>query len=166
MSRIWKRLLAVVVAVPAIGALHASPALAGDAGRNCKTYYYHANPATGWGFTVCVKLVHDPGAHTWLTTGSVTTGTPGMVLHSAKARLDLTQNGKTNSYESGLIGPAATRILDINTGPQRCPGTGIATLLGKVSEQVTWPSGELSSPTATATIGDRGVEGGPYSATC
>jgi hypothetical protein len=163
MSRIWKRLLAVVVAVPAIAALHASPALAGDAGRNCQTYYYHANRATGWGFTVCVKLVHNPTAHTWLTSASVTTTTPGMTLHSAKSVLDLFQDTSHFTRESGLIGPAATQILGINTDPQECSGT--VAVIGRVDEYVTWPSGEQSSPTTTKTIGDGGV-GTNLTATC
>jgi hypothetical protein len=156
-------LIAALAMLPA-GAL-ATPALAGETGNGCLTYYYHNNPATHWGFTVCVKAVHDAARHTWETVGSVSTTTPGMTLHTAVAQVAVhngfSGHGALIDSSLGVKGPAASRILDIRSGTAGCGGVGNVEVRGEVAEQVHWPNGELSSPTHTTWFGESDVMDDP-----
>ena len=137
---------------------NASPASAGETGRFCETWYYHANPASGWGFTSCVKLVHDPNQHAWGAIGSVSTTTPGMVLHTANVEVDFYNIDNTFILRRiGSGGPAATQINDIGTPFVTC--SGILKFRGDIKEFVTWPDGETSSTTDTFTLDDSGFSG-------
>ncbi len=159
-SKIWKRALVVLAAIGLLTTLGVTPAFASDAGKNCRTYYFHNDPSSGWGFTVCVKLTHDPTLHTWQANGSVTTTTSGMTLHTATTTFDM----NNTVYVFRSKGPAATQILGIATDPWPC--SGVNDFAGWVDEYVTWPNGANSSPTTTATLGSDGIEGDFYTGSC
>jgi hypothetical protein len=154
----WGRALVVLSVVGILTAAGVTPAHAGEAGRNCKTYYHYGDPTRG-GFTVCVKLEHQETFHAWRANGSVTTTTPGMVLHTATTAY-YTADGH---YFEESKGPAATEILNIATTWDQCSGSH--DFLGRVTEWVTWPDGTSSSVTATYTMGDSG-EGSFYPGSC
>lgn len=142
-SRMWKPLLAVALLSLAT-VLGAAPAYAGEAGNTCVTRYHLNNPALG-GYTVCVKLEHDPAAHAWRTNASVTTTTPGMTLHTASVYL----YAENTVVKTGSKGPAATQILGIITPWWTCNGQH--QLGGREYGYVTWPDGSDSSYIATDT---------------
>jgi hypothetical protein len=167
MGRITRRILIAAVAVFTLGVVNVSPASAGDAARNCVTYYYHANPASGWGFTSCVKLVHDPTNHEWGSIASVSTTTPGMVLHTATVGFDMYfPNNNFILHRQNVDGPAASLIDNIKSPFVTC--SGLLLFRGDVSEFVTWPDGETSSTTDTFTIGDNAPanSGARWAGTC
>jgi hypothetical protein len=157
------RTLARVLTVLLVGAgiltlTNGSPASAGETGRFCETWYYHANPASGWGFTSCVKLVHDTNQHAWGAVGSVSTTTSGMVLHTADVEVDLYNIDNTFILRRiGSAGPAATLIDNIKSPFVTC--SGILKFRGDIKEFVTWPDGETSSTTDTFIVGDLGFTG-------
>lgn len=147
-----KALLAAGATVLITALLGTTPAYAGEAGRTCKTYYHLDNPALG-GFTVCVKLVHDPVLHEWRTSSSVTTTTPGMVLHSARATM-WTYNAMNNWVEVSNIGgqgpPSNSGIFGIETIGFRCHDSQ-RPFQGKEFGYVTWPDRTDSIVIATET---------------
>lgn len=142
--RKWKSLLAVVMAVSAISVLGSTPATAGEAGRHCATYYHLENPALG-GYTVCVKLEHDPTLG-WRTNASVTTTTPGMVLHTAT--VELWSEGTIRA--TGSKPAAVSQILGIvSDWYDFCEGSH--PWIGKEIGFVTWPDGTNSPSKQTNT---------------
>ena len=155
------RTLVLVATILAGIAVGATPAAAGELGRNCVTYYHQNNPATGWGFTTCVKLEHDTVTHSWRANGSVSTTTPGMVLHSPTVRF-IVNNVFAISKTDG--GPAASSIPAVVTDWWQCAGA--TKVRGSIEEYVTWPNGVNSSITTTLTTGDGGVVGALSSVTC
>ena len=152
-SRILTRVLVLVVTVLTAGALHASPALAGDAGLHCTVYYFHNDPSVGWGFTVCIKLEHDPANHQWRANGSVATTTPGMVLLGPTS--GMVGDPDLNGISIGHKPAAVSQILGIASTWVRCSGR--LRLQGFLNEMVTWPNGVRSSNTTTYTFGDDGT---------
>src|SRR5690349_9816018 len=122
-AHVLARVLTVLLVGAGILTVTTGPAAAGETARFCKTWYYHADPASGWGFTSCVKLVHDPFQHAWGANGSVSTTTPGMVLHTANVEMDLYNTDDTFVLRRiGSGGPAATQINDIASPVVHCNG--------------------------------------------
>jgi len=162
-STVWKRALVVLAAMGVLTALGVTPAYAGDAGRNCRTYYFHNDASSGWGFTVCVKLEHDTTNHQWRANGSVTTSTTGVILKLAETTFQA-DDGYAYRYGTGGPGSSSSPILGITTPWWPCDG--VHHFLGWVEEKVTWPNGATSSDTFTQTLGNDGVEGVDWIGSC
>lgn len=143
-----RKLLMLLVIVGLLTVLNPSPARAGEAARYCKTYYHLNNPATGWGFTVCVKLQHDTNNHAWRATGSVSTTVSGMLVRLRAIRY----------YSSGVYrtnGPADedTSFATSTTGWWNCTGYhGEIGMYGVVGADAQWPNRSWSSYTNTYTL--------------
>jgi hypothetical protein len=154
-SSTWKRVLIVLTMAGLLTAVVATPANAyEERGRHCKTYYHLADPSTGWGFTVCVKL--EKSGLWWRANGSVTTTTPGMVLHTADTYFfasDQTAGG-VGGEDIASKGPAATQILGITTHWFLCNSDDTYEFYALVHEWVTWPNGATSPTTTTYTTGN------------
>lgn len=138
-------------------AVTATPAYAAaqDRGRHCQTYYHLGDPATNMGFTVCVKLQYDPdNLGMWRATASVTTTTPGMVLHTANLvywDYDITRDEFIDRRDSD--GPAASAIY-LATPWQYCSYGSHIRRTAFVDEWVTWPTGVNSQPVRTYITGN------------
>jgi hypothetical protein len=128
------------------------PASAGEAGRHCETFWHLNNPNTGWGFTLCVKLEHDPNIHAWRANGSVSTSTSGMVLHTADLYFYIDQ-ADPNHEEHASKGPAAT-FISLQTTWLVCGGSHQFTAW--LNEWVTWPDG-TNSPTKQVVVDGPGT---------
>ena len=94
---------------------------------------------------MCVKLEHDPATHSWRTNASVTTTTPGMVLHRPTVYLER----GADVVATGSKPPARSQILGIVTGWYKCNGQ--VSLVGREYGSVTWPDGSDSPNIATDT---------------
>ena len=143
-DRFWKLLVTLAGALSLAVVVGAAPAYAGEAGKTCVTYYHLNDPALG-GYTVCVKLEHDPTTHAWRTNASVTTTTPGMTLHTALVDL-IAEN---NVVATGSKPPAASQQLGIVTSWWVC--SGAHQLSGTERGFVTWPDGTDSAIITTET---------------
>jgi hypothetical protein len=130
-----------VVAAGLIGSV-AGSASAGETGRNCKTFYAGGDPSSSWGFTVCVKLVHEPADHIWYATASVSSTTPGISLQISKIVMTYSTGGSVN-LDSGTLRGAGTSFVSASTGLINCHGA--VTLGGTATGYAYWPNGVRSS---------------------
>jgi hypothetical protein len=115
-----------------------------DRGRNCKTYYHLNDPATGWGFTHCIKLQYE-GNLIWAT-GSISTTTPGIYLGNQT----VTIRQRIGSYccEEDFAQTDATYndFASATTGAFACSRDGLVyAAQGEISGRVFWPNGKASS---------------------
>jgi hypothetical protein len=126
----------------------AAPASAGDAGRNCKTFYAQNNPASGWGFTVCVKLVHDASTHQWWATGSVSSTTSGIRLHVYDLFMNYGTSSRMNLDPASVSGSGSDFVAAL-TDKYRCFSPLIMSAFA--SGYAIWPNGVTSSPQGIST---------------
>jgi hypothetical protein len=143
-----RKLLVIVAIIGLLTIFTPSPAHAGDAARYCKTYYHLNNKATGWGFTVCVKLQHDPTNHAWRATGSVSTTVSGMLVNLYALHY----------YSNGVLRERGQADQDISFATSTtdwwyCAGYhGYIGMYGVVGANAQWPNGTWSSNTNTYTL--------------
>jgi len=115
-------------------------ASAGEAGRNCGTFYAQGNPATGWGFTVCVKLVHNPNDHTWWSTASVTSTTPGIHLYLIELVMYVSDDaGDFHVNLSSVSGQGSSTFVTGSTSHPWCVGS--VSLRAVAKGEARWPNG-------------------------
>lgn len=144
MPRKLLRVLAGAALAAAAVTVPVAPAHAGEAGRNCRTYYAQGNPDSGWGFTVCVKLEHDTVRHAWRTNASISTRTRGM---GTMDMLIYFRNGTANraSARARTEGDFATAQTPWYPCSGRWGWSGVAYASAE------WPNGVRSSITTTFT---------------
>ena len=77
--------------------LQTSPAQAAkvDYLRHCEPYHAEGNPDSPWGYTACVKIVHDTEADEVYATASVSTTTPGVTVGIRALHLEVVTLGNT-----------------------------------------------------------------------
>jgi hypothetical protein len=142
-----------MLAVLAVPAAHA-----GEAARNCKTYWAQGNPNSGWGFTVCVKLVHDPNAHTWWSTGSVSSTTPGIKLYLDSLSIYSQTSGVTRTINTATRYGTGSDFVTAITFKYACSGRH--NFQGAAVGHAIWPNGVRSQGGLAETSPI------PYSGTC
>jgi hypothetical protein len=144
---VLKRVLVILISVSLLTIFVSSPAHAGDAGRWCKTYYHLNDPSTGWGFTVCVKLQHDPNTHSWRSNTTVSTTTFGLYLYMHELDFYMDGNDVVPVESHGLVQGYSS--ISTQTPWHRCNGGHL--FLGRTVAQAIWPNNTLSSKTYTWT---------------
>lgn len=113
-----------------------------DRGRNCKTYYHLNDPATGWGFTHCIKLQYH-GNELWAT-GSISTTTPGIYL--GNQTITARQCWYLGCWETFAITDATYDDFEAaTTGSFVCNDGTFYKAQAEIWGRVFWPSGKSSS---------------------
>jgi hypothetical protein len=134
------RLLIISALAGATLASMGGVAAAGEAGRNCGTFYAQGDPSSGWGFTICVKLVHDPNAHTWWATASVTSTTPGISLFLSELEMRYAFGGTSGKTQlSSVDGQGSSTFVTGSTNRPWCSGS--VSLDATAKGFARWPNG-------------------------
>jgi len=152
-----RRTLAVLCACAGLFTVTVAPAHAtvGDlsGSRFCKTYYHLNDPATGWGFTQCIKIQFDDTGEVryWRATGSVSSTTPGLWIFNHEVRLDVTvadlgQPGPLPIQSWYGHTPPGEGFVTGNTPWITCaPGVSMLRMRARIYGNVSWPNGTHSS---------------------
>jgi hypothetical protein len=154
-------LLVLIVATAMLAMLGIPAAHAGEAARNCTSYYAQGDTSSPWHFTVCVKLIHDPNTHKWWSTASISSTTPGIRLYLDDIYIYM---DVYNQYPT---------VKDINTTTRFGTGSDFVTAItykitcdgghyfaGTAGGHAIWPNGVTSSRGTAVT------DPWPYWGTC
>jgi len=150
--KVRKFLLVLIVATAMLAMLGIPAAHAGEAARHCEPYYAQGDTSSPWHFTVCVKLIHDPNAHEWWATASISSTTPGIRLYLDDEYIYMdvfSQYGTVGELNPVTRFGTGSDFVTAITYKQPCSGQ--QNLGGTAGGHAIWPNGVRSSRGAAAT---------------